>query len=655
MDHEKREWLEADGLGGFASGTVAGVRTRRYHALLLAAATPPTGRQVLVSGFDAWLETPAGTTALSCQRYTPDVIHPDNGQSPAEFSFDPWPRWILRGRDGTRVEQEIFAVKGSPLVALRWRLLDRPGLARLYVRPFMAGRDYHSLMQQNEFVRFEPQIAGERLSWRLYDGIPEIVAFANARYQHEPYWFRSFLYREEQLRGLDCVEDLPSPGVLHYDLLAGDAVWLLCAGNEAADRAVRANESAPSAFNRLRESELSRRRRFATPLERAADAYLVRRDGGETVVAGYPWFTDWGRDTFIALRGLCLSTGRLDHARDILLQWGRNVSRGMLPNRFPDGRSDPEYNSVDASLWFIIAVHDLLKAAERLGRPIEAADRATLMEAVEEIITGYSAGTRYNIHADADGLLAAGEPGVQLTWMDAKVDNWVVTPRIGKPVEVQALWLNALHFAAQHNPHWQPLFNRGKAAFQFRFWNEADQYLYDVIDCDHRAGLLDHRFRPNQILAVGGLPLVLLNQRQAARVVDVVEQRLLTPLGLRTLSPDHPDYTPRYEGGVRERDGAYHQGTVWPYLIGPFVEAWVRVRGDTRDARRQAHERFVRPLLAHLNDAGLGHISEITDAEPPHTPRGCPFQAWSLGELLRLQHLVLAEPAPDLSPAGATA
>ncbi|HMQ17159.1 MAG TPA: amylo-alpha-1,6-glucosidase, partial [Phycisphaerae bacterium] len=611
-----------------------GIRTRRYHALLLAATTPPTGRQVLVSGLDAWLETPGGTAALSSQRYAPDVIHPDNGGSPDNFALDPWPRWTLRGRDGTRVEQEIFAVHGLPLVAVRWRLVDRPATARLHVRPFLAGRDYHALMHQNDYVRFEPEIDGERLTWRLYDGVTPIVCLSNARYQHEPYWFRSFLYREEQLRGLDCLEDLPSPGVLHFDLLAGDAVWMMAAGGPAAAEAFHPGEGALVAFERLRVREQRRRAGFATPLDRAADAYLVQRATGRTVVAGYPWFTDWGRDTFIAVRGLCIAAGRLDEARDILLEWSRTVSQGMLPNRFPDGTSEPEYNSVDASLWFIIAVQDLLHAAERAGRPLDAAQRARLMDAVEEILVGYSTGTRYGIHADNDGLLAAGEPGQQLTWMDARVDNWVVTPRIGKPVEVQALWLNALHFAAQHNPRWLPLFNRGKAAFQFRFWNESAQCLYDVIDCEHTAGACDASLRPNQVYAVGGLPLVLLAPREARRVVDVVEGRLLTPLGLRSLSPDDPHYVGRYEGGVRQRDGSYHQGTVWPFLMGPFVEAWIRVHADARaagrptaDIRRQAHDRFLRPLLAHLDDAGLGHVSEGAGAAAPHAPRGCPFQA----------------------------
>ena len=356
-------------------------------------------------------------------------------------------------------------------------------------------------------------------------------------------------------------------------------------------------------------------------------------------MAGYPWFTDWGRDTFIALRGLCLATGRLDDAREILLEWAGAVSEGMLPNRFPDRGEEPEYNSVDASLWYVVAVHDYLAAASGRRR-VSGADRTALTRAVEAILEGYSRGTRYGIRADTDGLLAAGVPGVQLTWMDAKVGDRVVTPRIGKPVEVQALWINALKIGARLSPRPGGMAEKAAASFAARFWNAKGGSLYDVVDCDHVPGTADPRFRPNQIFAVGGLPFALLEGERARRVVDAVEARLWTPLGLRSLAPDDPAYAGRYVGGVAERDGAYHQGTVWPWLVGPFVEAWVRVRGGTAAAKQEARERFLDPLLARMDAAGLGHISEIADGDPPHTPRGCPFQAWSVGEALRLDRVV---------------
>jgi predicted glycogen debranching enzyme len=375
----------------------------------------------------------------------------------------------------------------------------------------------------------------------------------------------------------------------------------------------------------------------------------VRRGEGQTVIAGYPWFTDWGRDTFVALRGLCLATGRLDEARDILLGLAATVSEGMVPNRFPDGPAEPlEFNAVDASLWYVVAVHEYLQAAAR-GRAAGGRDNdhdaPRLRRAVLAILSGYAGGTRHGIHMDRDGLLAAGEPGVQLTWMDAKVGDWVVTPRIGKPVEVQALWLNALAVGGDYDTQWQATVERAKAAFVERFWNEEGGYLNDVVDADHNPGAVDTSFRPNQIFAVGGLPVAVVEGERARRVVDAVEARLWTPLGLRTLAPGDMSYVARYEGGVRERDGAYHQGTAWPWLLGPFVEAWVRVRGGTKAAKDEARSRFLAPLVSHMQEAGIGHISEIADGEAPHTPRGCPFQAWSVAEAIRLDRVVLGRAA----------
>jgi predicted glycogen debranching enzyme len=393
-----------------------------------------------------------------------------------------------------------------------------------------------------------------------------------------------------------------------------------------------------------------RRTEFPSRLHRAADAYIVDGRHGKTIIAGYPWFADWGRDTFVALRGLCLATGRLEDARDILLAWAGSVSEGMLPNRFPDNGEQPEYNSVDASLWYVVAVHELFQAANGSG-VVSVKQKRALQNAVEQILEGYSHGTRFGIRMDNDGLLACGVAGVQLTWMDAKVGDWVVTPRIGKPVEIQALWLNALKIAGQFSSGWTKHFERGLKSFSQKFWNDAGDYLFDVVDMDHQSGKNDISFRPNQIFAVGGLPFPLLDGERAKQIVSLAEEKLLTPLGLRSLASGEPGYAPRYEGGVRERDGAYHQGTVWPWLVGPFVEAWVRVRGSTDKSKREAREKFLAPLFAHLDEAGLGHISEIADAEPPHTPRGCPFQAWSVGELLRLDQVVLAEPKPKTKSA----
>lgn len=637
------EWLEADGLGGFASGTAAGVRTRRYHALLLTATKPPTGRFVLVNGFEAWINTPHGRFALSSQQYLPDTVFPDGERRIESFTVEPWPSWRFRLEDGTCIEQEIFVRRGVPLTVLAWRLVEPQDGVTLTVRPFLSGRDYHALHHENPAFCFDAEAQQGKIIWRPYPGLPAIVAFSNATYTHQPDWYRNFLYEEERARGLDHTEDLASPGSFRWNLSHSEAALIFTVEGQDASVFSRIDTSAPKYLQTLRATERQRRQRSPSRLHRAADAYLVRRGEGKTIVAGYPWFTDWGRDTFIALRGLCIATGQLDEALAILLEWARTVSEGMLPNRFPDQGETPEFNSVDASLWYIIAVHDFLSAAAAKKRSLPPQEQQLLQQAVEGILTGYEQGTRYHIRLDTDGLLMAGVPGVQLTWMDAKVGDWVVTPRIGKPVEVQALWLNALHVAQRFSDRWNGLFTLGQATFQERFWNETSGGLYDVVDCDHQPGSVDPTLRPNQIFAVGGLPLSLLDSAQARRLVDTIEEQLWTPLGLRSLAPREAGYTPRYEGGVRERDGAYHQGTVWPWLIGAFVEAWVRVRGNASRAKQEARTRFLQPLLEHLNVAGLGHISEIVDGDLPHTPRGCPFQAWSVGEALRLSEAVLTE------------
>ncbi|HEV3209272.1 MAG TPA: amylo-alpha-1,6-glucosidase [Chthoniobacterales bacterium] len=634
------EWLEADGLGGFASGTVSGIRTRRYHGLLVPATAPPAGRTVLVNGFEAWIEVFGETIAISSQRYAPDVLYPYGASRLTSFLLDPWPVWTFHIREGLYIDQELFAAHGTPTVALRWELRgDFTGSAKLRIRPLLSGRDFHSIHHENGSFRFEAFQTADPVIWHPYQNLPIIRAQSNGSYAYDPCWYRNFLYVEEQKRGLDCIEDLASPGVFEWNISDGPAVWIL-----SSDIApTNGTESALAHYGSLRSKEQDRRRSFPSALHRAGDAYLVKRGEGKTIIAGYPWFGDWGRDTFIALRGLCLSTGRLPEARNILIQWAGAVSQGMLPNRFPDRGETPEFNSVDASLWYVIAVHDYFRVRESQtsGLPIDASDILKLRTAVEAILTGYTEGTRFNIHADLDGLLACGQPGVQLTWMDAKVGDWVVTPRIGKPVEVQALWVNALWIAGRFSKRWSDLFKKAKASFEVRFWNASTGSLFDVVDCDHRAGINDGSLRPNQIFAVGGLPLSLLEGEKARRVVETVEANLLTPIGLRSLGPREPAYAPHYEGGVVQRDGSYHQGTVWPWLIGPFVEAWLRIRKGTPEAKAEARERFLGPFRDHMHNAGIGHISEIADAEPPHAPRGCPFQAWSMGEYIRLQRSVL--------------
>jgi predicted glycogen debranching enzyme len=535
----------------------------------------------------------------------------------------------------------------------------------LSVRPFLTGRDAHALHLENDAFRFDAKVgdgavAGKkakrsarasrrepdlRVSWQPYEPLPAVVALSNGAYRHEPLWYRRFLYEEERARGFDAMEDCGAPGEFTFDLarLPQQTAFLVFATEQdPATRLLSPKSSAGDLARRLRASEKRRRAAFAGPLERAADQFVVTRGRERSIIAGYPWFTDWGRDTFISLRGLCLATGQRDDAASILLAWSRHVSEGMLPNVFPESGMPPEYNSVDAALWFIVAVWELLGLRRgrrgRGGAKLPARDRARLLASCGAILDGCFRGTRHGIRVDDDGLLAQGVAGQQLTWMDARANGREVTPRIGKPVEIEALWINALCVGAAALPErarWRKAFLKAGASFERRFWNEAAGSLFDVVDVDHVKGTSDASVRPNQVFAVGGLPLALLKGARARAVVDTVERELVTPRGLRTLSPGDPNYSGRYVGGPDQRCTAYHQGTAWPWLLGPFVEAWCRVRGDSAAVRRKANARFVQPLLDELAKRGVVQVPELADGDAPHDWKGAPAQAWSLGEILR--------------------
>jgi predicted glycogen debranching enzyme len=600
----------------------------------------------LVQGFVARLETALGSVEIWPQAYAGGWVTGRDVER-VEFSNDPWPTWRFFTRLGVEVDVEIFVPHESPSVVIAFRLATPVPGAKLAVRPLLSGRDFHGTHHENGQCNQEPQARGNALRFELYRGVPAVLSLTNAAYRHSPDWYRNFYYSEEARRGLDAEEDLASPGVLSFDVGEREGLWVLSA--DLAGKLDLEREDVARLVNRLRRSERQRRSEFATPLERAAAQYLVQRGAGRTLIAGYPWFGDWGRDTFIALRGLCLATGDLGTARSILSEWAGVVSEGMLPNRFSDDANAPaEYNSVDASLWFVLAADELLSHQAAVAL-LTKEDRERLESAITEIVFGYARGTRHGIRRDDDGLLACGEPGVQLTWMDAKVFDWVVTPRIGKPVEIQALWVHALKIAGKRDPQLMRWAEEARLALETRFWDGERGMLFDVVDDGHRPGVVDATCRPNQIFAAGGLPFTLLSPERARSVVDLVERELWTPLGLRSLERAHPAYVGHYQGGVRERDSSYHQGTVWPWLIGPFVEAWVKTRGNTSEAKQRARERFLAPLQQHLARAGLGHVSEIADAEAPHTPRGCPFQAWSIAELLRLERVVLAPVASAVS------
>jgi predicted glycogen debranching enzyme len=644
-----KEWLVSDGLGGYASGTADGIRARRYHAFLIVAAPRDERRFTLVNDLELWVDTPTGAVALSSHRYAPNVIHPDGASRLTHFAAEPWPTWQYDLGNGQTIVQTLFAPRTTARAAMvmQWRLGGASGDAaplRLRARPMLSGRDFHALQKQNPDFRFAPdRPSDESWRWQPYEGTPPILLHANGSYRHEPLWFRNFLYLEESARGLDDTEDLASPGELSWEIggkHGHDAVLVLTVpeewgGYETAGDIVKEVRA-------LASSERARIAAFKSRLHHAADEYLVRRGRRDTIIAGYPWFTDWGRDTFISLRGLCLETPRLVEAERILVSWCDTLSQGMMPNTFPTHGAEPQYNSVDASLWFVISAQAYLDASARRGHWVDAGISSRLTDAAQEVLESYARGTRYGIHMDSDGLLASGEPGTALTWMDAVVNGVPMTPRIGKPVEVQALWVNALVVGSRWDERWGDCADEASESFADRFWNGARGCLFDIVDVDHQPGRTDDRLRPNQIFAVGGLRIALLAGERARSTIDVVERTLWTPMGLRTLAPGEPGYVTACVGPVAERDRAYHNGPAWPWLMGPFIDAWVRARAAgggpwaMKAVRTEARRRFLGGLARHLDQAGLGHVSELADAEEPWAPRGCPFQAWSVAEMLRL-------------------
>ncbi|MDA8563791.1 amylo-alpha-1,6-glucosidase [Mariniblastus sp.] len=634
-----REWLETDGLGAFASGTSSGVRTRRYHNVLMIAKNPPSERVILVNGFDVWVETPDGTFPISTQHYLNEVFWPEGFLLQKSFDSKIWPTWSFDLGDSLEIKQELFVPDGVQGTAIRWQASGSTMGVKIHVKPFLSARDYHSMSHENDDMKLETRRQNGELVWQPYSDSPEIFAESTGEFEEKPEWFRSFYYEKEAQRGLDTMEDLACPGEFHFDLDNNDAILLLGAGKRVSSQIDLSGSPAERVYESLEKSEIKRRTELK-PVDRSALQYIVKRNTGKTIIAGYPWFTDWGRDTFIAIRGLCIARDDDETARDILVGWADTVSEGMIPNRFPDHGEQPEFNSVDASLWYIVAIHDYWQLLERLGKDKDPEETDKLRSAIEAILEGYSNGTRHGIGKDDDGLIAAGEDGVQLTWMDAKVEDWVVTPRIGKPVEIQCLWINALWIASKFSPAWKPHWKQAEQSFRDRFWNQDAGCLFDVVDENHEQGRVDAAIRPNQILAVGGLPYSIVDGDKAREILGCVESKLMTPLGPRSLAPEDPDYKPIYTGGIWERDGAYHQGTVWPWVFGSFVEAWLNVNGKNKQTVKEVKERFLDPLDAHLETSGLGHISEIADADSPHLPKGCPFQAWSLGEFIRIQKLI---------------
>ncbi len=627
----KHEWLETNGLGGSAFSTITGMNTRRYHGLLTAATQPPVGRIVMLAKFEETLIIDGRRYDLSTNQYT-GAIHPRGFAYQTGFRLDPFPVFTFEVA-GLRLEKSVFMVQGQNTTIVNYELLEVPpgDKVQLELRPLVAFRDYHGTTRENGALNPEVKTDDGITSVQPYPDLPALYfSHDSASIFATGYWYHNFEYSIERERGLDYTEDLFNPFAITFDLVQHRRGRIIVSTARYDIRNVEGY------FYRERERRTKVAAGLTTDfiqaLVSAADQYLVARGKESTVIAGYPWFTDWGRDTMIALPGLTLAAGRRDVAKSILKEFARHVDQGMLPNRFPDTGETPEYNTVDATLWYFEAVRSFLHYTADYDFV-----RLELYDVLKEIIGWHQRGTRHNIHADTDGLLTSGEPGVQLTWMDARAGDWVVTPRHGKPVEIQALWYNALRVMedlakkfkdAGSRKEFSQRADHARKSFNELFWNDAAGCLFDVVEGDRR----DASIRPNQIIALS-LSNSMVSKPRAKSIIRVVERELLTPRGLRTLSPADPRYRGHYEGNSTERDSAYHQGTVWPWLMGPFITAFIKTFGHTTGRKFAAD--WLEKFQEHLNEACLGQISEIFDGDPPHHARGCVAQAWSVGELLR--------------------
>jgi len=637
---ERREWLVTNGIGSYASGTVAGLLTRRYHGLLIAALEPPLGRTLLLTKLDETAVYGGREYPLFANRWASGQVEPTGFRHLERFRLEgTTPVWTFACADAL-IEKRVWMEPGANTTYVRYDLIRATVPLTLTMKAIVNHRDHGGNTQAAQM-----SIGSERVERGLRVTVsggstPLYLLSRGADVAADHTWYRDYYLAVEEYRGLEPRDDHLCAGRFQAVLAPGETLTIVASTDAGASL------DGETAYDRRRTREqrlleqgdaaLSRNGRVDLPwwvrqLVLSADQFIVQRGlphdpEGRTVIAGYPWFGDWGRDTMISLPGLALTTGRHGVAERILRTFAHFVDRGMLPNRFPGPGVEPEYNTVDATLWYFEAIRAYVAAVD------DVALVRDLFPVLQEIIDWHERGTRYEIRVDPDdGLLHAGEEGVQLTWMDAKIDDWVVTPRIGKPVEINALWYNGLHamvdFARRlEEPAgpYQTLAERARSGFA-RFWNGDAGYCYDVLDGPDGD---DPTLRPNQLLAVS-LPHSPLSGEQRRAVVEACARHLLTSHGLRSLSPADPAYVERYGGGRRQRDAAYHQGTVWGWMIGPFVRSWLRVHGDPEGARS-----FLQPFVHHLTDHGLGSVSEIFDGRPPFTPRGCIAQAWSVAGLL---------------------
>ncbi|HVX62831.1 MAG TPA: amylo-alpha-1,6-glucosidase, partial [Pirellulales bacterium] len=643
----QREWLVTNGLGGYASGSISGVCTRRYHGLLIAALPAPLGRTVMLNHVAEEFRLPDGSVvSLGSEERADRKLIVQSVEALQEFRLEMGlPVWQYAVGDFL-VERRVLLPYQQNTAYLCYRVVSGPGRLRLRIRPSVCFRNHDDPVSGKIEHRFTVTTSdhGCEVSYpdvpplraKLYADPAAMVLDGGHR--------RELFYRMEHRRGYDAQGAVWSPGYFKTDLAPGEEAALVASTESWEVICAAAPKEAFEAEQRRRHRLLSQAGPqisdgVAAELVLAADQFVIRPatrvgdavrlhsagDDVRSIIAGYHWFTDWGRDTMISLEGLTLCTGRHAEAGYILRSFALHIRDGLIPNLFPEGEDAGVYHTADATLWYFHALDRYLQATG------DRETLKTLFPLLAGSIDHHLQGTRFGIHVDPeDGLLAQGQAGYQLTWMDAKVGDWVVTPRRGKAVEINALWYNALRLMQQwaedeqmsdDGARYGELADRAKASFNRRFWNAEQGCLYDVIDGEQGA---DPLFRPNQIFAIS-LPHPVLQQERWQSVLEQVVHRLLTPMGLRSLAPGEPDYKPIYDGDLRSRDAAYHQGTVWAWLVGPLVDAWLKVHPDDLDAARG----FLSGFQAHLGEACIGSICEIFDAEAPYSPRGCVAQAWS--------------------------
>ncbi|CAN5306961.1 amylo-alpha-1,6-glucosidase [soil metagenome] len=629
-----REWLVTNGIGGYASGTISGELTRRYHGLLVAALHPPLGRTLLISKLQETVHYDERVYPLSTNRWTSRKVHPHGYLQIERFRLEgSVPVWTFACADAA-IEKRVWMPQRANTVYVRYTILRGSHPLRLVIEPFVNYRDSHDIVSAQQW---HMEVTGERdmLTMRASDtAVPFTMSMKDATVECNQNWQRDLFLAVDESRGIVPHEDHLQAGQFSLTLNTGQQSTFIATAETPVEPADAVYDALLERNrNLLERSGFQQEPEPVQQLVLAADQFVVQRpfDGdpeGRSIIAGYHWFEDWGRDTMISLPGLTLVTGRPEVARKILLTFAAAVSQGMLPNRFPEDGSEPVYNTIDASPWFFEAVRAYYS---------ETGDRALIEElfpTLDDMVAWHESGTRYGIQFDPDdGLVRGSVEGAPLTWMDAKMGDFVPTPRVGKPVEISALWYNALcvmddfaQIIGKDPRRFQDLAGRLRIGFA-RFWNEEAGYCFDVLDGPDGNDLT---LRPNQLLAVS-LAHSPLDKSQAKSIVDVCGRTLVTSHGLRSLAPFEDDYLTYYAGTLQQRDAAYHQGTVWSWLIGPFVSAHLHVYGD-----REAARSYLQPLFLHMRDHGLGSISEVFDAEPPFQARGCIAQAWGVAELLRV-------------------